>query len=52
MARLILNCPVCHEELYSELKKGCKMCGMPLDDEGKDFCSKICKRKHQKIHQK
>ena len=45
-----LNCPLCHEQIYSELGKACKMCGMHLDDEGKEFCSKICREKYNKIH--
>lgn len=45
-----MNCPLCHEKVYSELKKGCKLCGMPLEDESKEFCSKICRTKYKKIN--
>jgi len=45
-----LSCPLCHENIYSELGKGCKMCGMVLEDRGKEFCSKECKRKYRKIN--
>lgn len=38
-----LNCPLCHEKVYSEIGKSCKMCGMTLEDESKEFCSKKCK---------
>lgn len=44
------NCPICHEEVYSELGKGCKMCGMLLEDESKEFCSKFCRDVYNKIH--
>ena len=26
-----MNCPICKEKLYSEIAKGCKLCGMPLE---------------------
>ena len=45
-----MNCPLCHEKVYSELGKGCKMCGMPLEDKGRDFCSKICRNKYKNIN--
>ena len=44
-----MNCPICYEKVYSEISKGCKLCGMALEDEGKDFCSKICRGKYEKI---
>lgn len=47
----VLSCPLCHEKVYSELGKGCRMCGMPLEDESKEFCSKICRLKYEKINQ-
>jgi len=46
----ILNCPLCHEKIYSEIGKGCKMCGMPLEDKGREFCSKICREGYRKIN--
>jgi hypothetical protein len=46
---LILNCPICKEELYSGIGKGCKMCGMILEDEDNEFCCKICMRKFNTI---
>lgn len=45
-----MNCPLCKEELYSGIGKGCKLCGMPLPKEKKEFCSKKCKTKYRKIH--
>jgi len=38
-----INCPLCHKEIYSEMGKSCKMCGMVLEDKSKDFCSKVCR---------
>jgi len=46
----ILNCPLCPENIYSEIGKGCKMCGMPLEDESREFCSRRCKMKYKKIN--
>lgn len=43
-------CPLCEEDIYSGLGGGCKMCGMPLDDKSKDFCSKRCKVKYKRIN--
>lgn len=37
-----IACPLCKEKLYSGLGKGCKMCGMPIE-ENKEFCSENCK---------
>ena len=45
-----LNCPLCHQEVYSKLGKGCKMCGMPLEDESREFCSRVCREKYLNIH--
>ncbi len=50
MTENIMNCPLCKEEVYSEIGKGCKMCGMPLSDNKKDFCSKSCRVKYNKIN--
>lgn len=36
-----MPCPLCHKNVYSELGKGCKMCGMVLEDDG-EFCSDLC----------
>jgi hypothetical protein len=44
-----MSCPICHEEIFSELGKSCKMCGMVLEDPGKEFCSKKCRIKYLKI---
>ena len=46
----ILNCPLCHEKIYSEIGKGCKMCGMALEDKSREFCSKICRSEYRKIN--
>ena len=44
------KCPLCYEIVYSDVGKGCKMCGMPLKDKDKDFCSKKCEIKYLKIN--
>ncbi len=43
------KCPLCHLEIYSDLSKGCKLCGMALQDESKEFCSQECRLKYVKI---
>lgn len=45
-----LMCPVCNDEVYSGVGEGCKMCGMILKDKDKDFCCKLCMRKHNTIN--
>jgi len=45
-----LTCPLCHERVYSEIGKGCKMCGMALKDKSREFCSRICRSKYGKIN--
>jgi hypothetical protein len=44
------NCSICNQEVYSELGKGCKLCGMPLEKNQKDFCCKTCGVKYRNIH--
>ena len=44
------KCPLCYEKVYSGIGKGCKMCGMILEDKSKDFCSDKCRRKYEKIN--
>jgi len=44
------KCPLCYEAIYSKTGRGCIMCGMPLQDKTKDFCSKICRKKYEKIN--
>lgn len=46
-----LQCPLCEEAIYSELGKGCRMCGMSINKDEK-FCSKICEEKYEKINNK
>ena len=46
----ILNCPLCYEKIYSEIGKGYKIYGMPLEDKSREFCSKICRSKYRKIN--
>jgi len=49
----VLNCPICKKEVYSEIGKGCKMCGMSLigtKNVNENFCCKICMRKHNTIN--
>jgi len=45
-----LKCPVCEDEVYSGVGKGCKMCGMLLKDKEKTFCCKLCMRKYNTIN--
>jgi len=45
-----LKCPLCHEQVYSGAGTGCKLCGMPLEDQSREFCSKICRKKYEKIN--
>jgi len=44
-----LDCPICEEPVYSSVGKGCKMCGMPVED-GNEFCSKECELKYTLIN--
>jgi len=44
------KCSICNKKVYSELGKGCMLCGMPLEDESKEFCSNKCKAEYKKIH--
>lgn len=44
-----MNCTICHKGIFSEIGKGCKICGMVLEDESKEFCSKTCRIKYMKI---
>ena len=45
----ILNCPICKEVVYSGIGKGCKMCGMLLEEQD-EFCCKICMGKFSTIN--
>lgn len=47
-----LDCPICYEVVYSSIGNGCKMCGMPLIDKNKEFCSKKCEVKYASINLK
>ncbi len=46
----IPECPLCKKEIFSELGKACKMCGMHLEYQEKEFCSKKCETKYGKIN--
>jgi len=46
------KCPLCYEKIYSGIGKGCKMCGMQLEDDGREFCSKKCRIKYDYVNQK
>jgi len=46
-----MTCFICYQKLYSEIGKGCKMCGMTLEDRGKDFCCRKCKKQYLKIRE-
>jgi predicted amidophosphoribosyltransferase len=45
-----MNCPLCKKGLYSEVGNGCKMCGMPLENNDEEFCSKSCRTKYNNIN--
>ena len=45
-----LNCPLCDEDVFSDVGVGCKMCGMPLNEQDIDFCSRECETKYKNIH--
>jgi len=42
------ECPLCEKELFSSIGRGCKMCGMALE-EGY-FCCEKCEIKWEKIN--
>ena len=44
------DCSICDQELVSDIGKGCKMCGMPLESKEEDFCSKKCGIDYVMIH--
>ena len=46
-----LECPLCSEPIYSGLGKGCKMCGMSIND-SENFCSETCETEFKKINKK
>jgi len=48
--RKIMECPICDEEIFSGLGKGCMMCGMLLEDEQDNFCCENCKDKYSQIN--
>ena len=43
-----MNCPLCKEEIFSEIGNGCIMCGMPIESQ-EEFCSNKCKQMYIKI---
>jgi len=43
-----IDCPLCDEELFSSVGKGCIMCGMPIEAQ-EEFCSNKCKKTYIKI---
>ncbi len=45
-----MKCPLCKEELYSELGKGCRMCGMVLANQNGEFCSEYCRERYRFIN--
>ncbi len=46
-----LNCPLCHGKVYSSIGEGCKLCGMPLENENDEFCSMRCNEIYDGINQ-
>jgi len=49
MEMQIKECPLCKEELISELGLDCMMCGMPIDKG--DFCSMKCEKMYWEIRE-
>ena len=45
-----MKCYICDQELFSEIGKGCTLCGMPLE-ETEEFCCESCKKKYIEINQ-
>ena len=45
-----MKCPLCKEEIYSEMGKGCKMCGMILSNKNAEFCSESCESNYKSIN--
>ena len=46
----VKDCPICEQELVSDIGKGCKMCGMPLENKEEEFCSEECIIGYRLIH--
>ncbi len=45
-----MSCLICNKELFSEIGKGCRMCGMPLENINEEFCSQSCIIKYNNIN--
>jgi len=45
-----MDCPICDGEIFSGLGKGCRMCGMLLEDDHNNFCCEDCKDKYCQIN--
>ena len=43
------NCPLCKKHIYSGIGKGCKLCGMLIENNDEEFCSKNCKIKYREV---
>lgn len=48
----ILKCPICKEEVFSKAGRGCRMCGMALENELEEFCCIKCENKFEEINSK
>lgn len=44
-----MNCLICEKELFSDIGRGCNLCGMPLREEDEDFCCENCSKKYKII---
>ena len=44
------SCLICEKRIYSGIGKGCKMCGMSLENKNEEFCCKLCLRKYNTIN--
>ena len=49
-ALIMHTCPLCHEPVFSEFGKSCRLCGMHLQDESREFCSTPCRKKYFNIN--
>ena len=51
-SKININCVFCHKKNSKETGTECMMCGMILEDPGKEFCSKTCRDMFIKLGRK
>jgi len=46
-----IQCPICKDEVLSDatIKNYCALCGMAIEEEGKEYCSKHCEIEFKKL---